>query len=292
MEYKPELILDSKCVLAEVPLFDDKTKRLYFIDILGCKLFCLDTLTNKVDVMDVGKNIGTIVFCQDGRLIAALRDGFYYVDFDKKELEFICNPEEDLPNNRYNDGKIDPRGNFIVGSISTNWDRGCGTDDLLAKLYSMDASGKVTILDSDVLTPNGLAWSSDNKTMYLVDTGRFVVYAYDYDINTGILSNRRNAIEIPDGYGYPDGMTIDNEDMIWVCQWGGSAVHRWNPNTGELLDTVKIPVSQPTCCIFAGDNMDEMYITSASIGAEDEAGAGGILKVKMNVKGKAPYIFA
>ena len=169
-----------------------------------------------------------------------------YYDFANKQLVFICNPEEDRPNNRFNDGKAAPGGYFIFGSVCMDWDKGYGTNEPLAQLYSMDKDYRVRVIDNDVVNSNGLAWTKDEKTMYFADTPRFKIYAFDYDKKTGMASNKRVVIDVPKEKGYPDGMTIDKEDMLWVCHWGGSAVNRWNPHTGEILDTIEMPISQPT----------------------------------------------
>ncbi len=126
--------------------------------------------------------------------------------------------------------------------------------------------------------------------MYYVDTPTHQVVAFDYDLETGDLSNRRVVVEIPEDQGSPDGMTIDSEGMIWVAHWGGWRVTRWNPNTGKLLDVVPVPASQVTSCTFGGPHLDKLYITTARVGLnEDELTkqphAGGLFCVELGIRG-------
>jgi sugar lactone lactonase YvrE len=146
------------------------------------------------------------------------------------------------------------------------------------------------MLDS-VTISNGLVWTSDSSNFYYIDTPTGRVDAYDYDHESGNISNCRTAVKIPDGQGGPDGMTIDSEDMVWVAHWGGSCVTRWNPLTGELLETVEVPgAKQITSCALGGPDLDDLYITSASIGLNDEGleeqpNAGNLFRLKVNARG-------
>ena len=130
-------------------------------------------------------------------------------------------------------------------------------------LYSLDTNLTVRQLWSNLTVSNGTGWSPNYSTMYLIDSPTKKVFAFDYDLITGNISNRRVVVTIPDTEGYPDGMTTDTEGMIWVALWAGYKVTRWNPNTGELLQTIPIPAPNVTSCTFGGANMNELYITTA-----------------------------
>jgi len=130
--------------------------------------------------------------------------------------------------------------------------------------------------------------------MYYIDTPTRQVTAFDYNLDSGDITNRRVAVEIPEGMGGPDGMTSDEEGNIWVAHWGGFQVTRWNPLTGEMLDTIPIPAPQVTSCIFGGENMNELYITTARTGLDEKTlkeypHAGGLFRVKTNIKGAVTY---
>jgi sugar lactone lactonase YvrE len=220
----------------------------------------------------------------------AIRDGFASLCIETGEVKMLC--EEIVEGVRMNDGKCDPAGRFWAGSMAYTGDTGAGT------LYRLDPDLSLhTVLDS-VTISNGLVWTSDNSTFFYIDTPTGRVDAYDYDHGTGNISNCRTAVEIPDGQGGPDGMTIDSEDMVWVAHWGGSCVTRWNPQTGELLETVEVPdAKQITSCALGGANLDDLYITSASIGLDDEGlaeqpNAGRLFRVKVKARGVPACGFA
>jgi len=291
MQYNPELILDCKYMIGEGTLWHPETKSLYFIDLLGNKIGRLNITNGDFDEMECGQNTGCIALSYKYDLIAAMQHGFYYVDFHNKKMVAICDPEKDKPNNRFNDGKVGPDGSFYAGTMSKDLDSGYGSYEPHGKLYRLDTHYNVDVIDNAVIISNGLAWTKDESVMYHVDTPTFQIKAYDYDKSTGKASNGRMAFKIPEHMGGPDGMTIDEEDMLWICHWGGSAVNRWNPKTGELVESIAMPVSQPTCCAFGGEDMDDLFITSASINTKNEPYAGGIFKVKLNVKGRRSYTF-
>ncbi|MEN9415054.1 MAG: hypothetical protein RLZ62_1358, partial [Bacteroidota bacterium] len=132
---------------------------------------------------------------------------------------------------------------------------------------------------------NGLAWSNDHRTMYYIDTPTFEVAAFDYDIATGSISNRRVAIRIPETDGYPDGMTTDREGCLWIAHWDGWQVTRWDPHTGRKIHHIPMPAARVTSCAFGGDTGSDLYITSARTGLSEEElgrmrGAGGVWKIQ------------
>jgi sugar lactone lactonase YvrE len=118
---------------------------------------------------------------------------------------------------------------------------------------------------SDVTISNGMAWSLDRQTFYYIDTLSFEVAAYDYDDATGNINNKRAVIKIAAGDGSPDGMTIDNQGMLWIAHWDGWQVTRWDPNTGAKLLRIELPAARITSCTFGGENLQDLYITSAKV---------------------------
>jgi len=204
---------------------------------------------------------------------------------ETEKLTFIVNPEEDVPNNRLNDGKVCPGGRFYAGSIDVP-----DAQKEKAGFYVLDIDHKVRKLLDKVTISNGLIWSHDNKTMYYIDSPLRRIDEFDYDIKTGDISNRRVLIAIPPGDDVPDGMTIDVDGNLWVAHWGGSKITQWNPKTKELLRTIPVPASRVTAMSFGGPNLEDLYITSARVGLSDEALAkeplaGSLFVVKPGVRG-------
>lgn len=283
MMHNVKLVVNKQAKVGEGPCWDEKTNLLYWVDIMGEKLHIHSPEKQTNQEIDIGQYIGTVAVREEGGLIVALKNGFYFLDLETEKLTPISDPESHLPENRFNDGKCDPAGRFWAGTMELN------VSGPNAALYRLGTDLKVDKVLDHITISNGMAWGSDFRTMYYIDTPTQEVVAFDYDINTGEISNKQTAVTIPKEDGSPDGMTIDEEGMIWVAHWGGSRVTRWNPRTGELLDTIKIPATNVTACVFGGENLDELFITTAR--SEGDPSSGGLFKVKLDVKGTPSYTF-
>ncbi|WP_089320035.1 SMP-30/gluconolactonase/LRE family protein [Pontibacter ummariensis] len=277
------LELDAKARLGEGALWHPTENKLYWIDIEGEKLHVYDPATKKDTEFLAGARIGTVVPVQGGGALVALQNGIHKIDTKTGKLTFIANPlKEGI---RFNDGKSDPAGRFWVGSMALDSKKGA------ASLYRMDKDRSVhEVLDS-VTISNGIVWSPDKKTMYYVDTPTMAVQAFDYNNETGEISNGRVVIRIPQSAGgAPDGMTIDAEGKLWVALWGAGAVTRWDPATGELLQRIEVPAPHTTSVAFGGKNLDKLYITSAREWLSPEQLekyplSGGLFVVEPGVRG-------
>lgn len=279
-----EVLEVDKALLGEGPLWLPENKQLVWVDIEGMQLHLYSPDTGISRAIAVGQRIGAVVPTTDGRMLCALQNGFYYLNMVNESIEPIADPEADLPNNRFNDGKCDPSGRFWAGTMPI------GGDDPVGALYRLDQDGTVHKMVTGVGCSNGIGWNLDQTTMYYIDTVTRRIDRFDYEATTGNISNRQTAIPIPENQGYPDGMAVDVEGMLWVAHWGGYCVSRWNPETGECLEKVELPVSQVTSCCFGGEHLDELYITSASVGLSEEQLlkeplAGSVFKYAPSVRG-------
>jgi sugar lactone lactonase YvrE len=163
-------------------------------------------------------------------------------------------------------------------------------------LYRLDPDGSVHRVLEGTTISNGLAWSAGGATLYYIDTGGQAIQAFDFDLETGGVSRRRDIAEVPVALGRPDGMAIDSEGMLWVALWDGGLVTRWDPKSGALLDRVSLPVSRPTSCAFGGPNLEDLYITSARSGLDAETLeaqplAGGLFRARVGVGGVPEFEF-
>lgn len=285
-----ELIADAQLTLGEGPSWDAENGLLYWVDIEQYRVYTYDPAKGELRHRDVGQYVGAVAPRQGGGLVMALQHGFYTYDPATDTTKLIAEPEAHLPNNRFNDGKCDPAGRFWAGSMSLVGESGTG------KLYRLDSDGTATPMVDGVSCSNGLAWSPDQQTMYYIDTPTMQVVAYTYDIDTGDIRDSRTAVRFERGMGAPDGMTIDAEGMLWIAHWGGWRVSRWNPNTGEKLTEIAVPAAHVTSCVFAGTDLTELYITTARTGLdaaalEQQPQAGGIFRVKTDVKGMPTYSY-
>lgn len=252
-----EVVVKHTCLLGEGPVWDMKRQRILWIDILRGDIHEFYPEAETFNTFNVGQLIGSIAICTDGKLIAALYDGFALIDMEKTEVQFLKDPEEHLPNNRFNEGKCDPAGRFWAGTLPLSEDTPAGN------VYALERDFSVTRKIVGVTISNGMAWSLDHEALYYIDTPTFEVVAYNYDKSDGSISNKRTVIKIQKEEGYPDGMTIDSEGMLWIGHWDGWQVIRWDPNTGKPLHRISLPVAKVTSCTFGGKNLQDLYITTA-----------------------------
>lgn len=286
-----ELILDAKATLGEGPAWDSKTQTLYWLDILAKRIYADTRILAELDDL-----IGCLAPRKNGNLLLGTRLGFADLNpFDQTQgkpasvqLTVLASLDEP-PTNRMNDGKCDPAGRFLAGTMDMN------EKDPNGALYSFDGK-QVTHLFDGITISNGLAWSIDYKIFYYIDTPTRVVKAFDYDLATGQIANPRIAVYIPESIGWPDGMTSDTEGNLWIAIWGGAQVTKWNPNTGTLLEQISVPALNTSSCVFGGKDMNELYITSARLGmsAADLKKyplSGGLFKVDTNIMGMPTFEF-
>lgn len=282
--YSLELLLDLKATLGEGPCWDRRNGLLYWVDIKENAVHAYDPYKGMNRTIRLDQMVGAAVPRETGGLVLALQHGFHLLDSETEQLTFIADPEKELPNHRFNDGKCDAAGRFWAGTLSFE------EKEPVAALYCLDTDGTVRQALDGVTVSNGLGWSPDGKTMYYIDSPTKRVAAYDFEVETGRLSNGRTVVTIPPDGGFPDGMTVDEEGMLWVAQWDGWQVSRWNPANGEQLTAIRLPAARVTSCTFGGTNNDELYITTARTGLSEEAlaaqpYAGGLFRVKPGVAG-------
>jgi sugar lactone lactonase YvrE len=264
---------------------------LYWVDINAHKVHVFDPGTGVDKSIDVGRPVGCLAPRRNGDLLLGLSNGFAALDIESGAVRPLIDPEAHLGDNRFNDGKCDPRGRFWAGTMSLKREKGG------ASLYCLFADLTVRTMLTGVTVSNGLAWSKDQKKMYYIDTGAQKVSVFSYNAETGDISRRRTAFSIPPDQGKPDGMTIDEEGMLWVAHWGGGRVSRWDPKQGRQIAEIEVPAPNVTSCAFGGPHLDELYITSARGPLNEEArkkhpGAGGIFRAKTGVRGVREPLFA
>lgn len=282
---KVKCILNNKSVLGEGPVWDESRKKLFFVDIMGKKINSFDPITKEFDSIETENPVGCIVFHKDNNIISAQQNKLVKINLDTKESVKILdfNLDEYL---RFNDGKCDINGRLWVGTMAT--DQAHPKARVCGSLFCADEKGNIKEVFDKMAIPNGIAFSSDNKYMYHIDTPTQCISRYDFDAKTGKLSNKTTAVKVPENEGSPDGMTIDCEGMLWVALWGGYAVARCNPETGEQLLKISVDAENISCCAFGGENMDELFITSA---INDNGEGGELFWYQTNTKGMSTYRF-
>jgi len=279
-----ELLYDIKATLGEGPVWDADTQMLYWVDILNKRIYADGEVFLETD-----ETIGCLSLRKEGGLIFTKRASFWTCESDASNLTLLSTLEDELPNNRFNDGKCDPRGRFLAGTMDM------GEKEPNGSLYSVSGKSVMTLL-KNVTISNGLAWSPDYKTLYYIDTPTHEVKAFDYDLETGSISNMRVVIRLSKSLGHPDGMTSDTQGNLWIAMWGGAKVTKWDPHTGQLMEQIPVPAMNVSSCVFGGRNMNELFLTSARVGlGEDTLDqyplTGGVFCLETNIEGMPSFKF-
>jgi len=285
-----ELVLDARAELGEGPCWDAIDQSLVWVDITQSLVHFYEPATRRDTVLDVGQPVGCVARRSAGGLVLGLRDGFGLLDAPSSNLDLVAPVEDDNRLNRMNDGKCDPQGRLWAGTMAFDSTPGAGV------LYRFDLERGAAPMLADTTVSNGIDWSLDETTMYYIDSGAHRVDEFDWDGEHGTIGNRRPLIEIPESEGVPDGMTVDAEGFLWVAIWDGWAVRRYAPD-GTLDRVVELPVARVTSCAFGGADLCDLYITSASVGLDDQQlgqqpHAGGLFRFRPGVRGRHANLFA
>ncbi len=282
------LVADVKALLGEGPVWVAREAALYWVDIKGRRLLRLDEAGTCEWPTPV--RIGSIAPCARGGFIAGTDEGFYAIDLeDEPRFTPLFDPEADLADNRFNDGKVDRSGRFWAGTMDDNERASTGS------LYRLDSVQDCVKVDKGYAVTNGPAFSPAGDVMYHTDSARRKIYRFALAAD-GTPGERSTFLHFTGAEGYPDGMTVDAEGCLWVAFWDGWAVRRFS-STGETLETIETPVQRPTSVAFGGPLFDRLYITSARIGLDETAlavqpSAGGLFMVETGVAGLAEQPFA
>lgn len=277
--------------LGEGALWDVRQQLLYWVDIVGNKIYAYNPRNKSNLAYDVGQSVGTVVLSEDDQILLGLRNGIASLNPNTGTVTVLTDPESDKPHTRLNDGKCDPQGRFWVGSICERAPHNDGG------LYCLDADLTVTQKLFGIQCSNGLVWTRDARTFYYIDTPTREIWGFCFDAATASLSEKRVVATVPQELGFPDGMTIDEDDHLWVALWEGGRVLRIDPSNGRIELEIPVPARNVTSVAFGGEALDELYITTASVGMSPEQQAefpkaGSLFRVKLPYRGVPTRRFA
>lgn len=279
------VVAEVENLLGESPVWSLREQKLYWVDSRGPTIFRLDPATGLIERRGMNSLIGSIGLrtAGTGALVVAMQDGLHFVNFDTGETLPVVDPETDLPENRFNDGRTDRQGRYWTGTMSDVRRDPTGT------LYRLDVDHSVARIRGDVIVPNSICWSPDSLVMYFADTYRDRIMRYRFDPETGTLHDEQLFADTSDRPGRPDGSTVDADGFLWNAEFGGGRVVRYAPD-GRIDRVIPLPVSQPTSCTFGGKDLATLFITSAHQRLSAEARtaqplAGNVFAVSPGVKG-------
>jgi len=273
-----ELIFHAGSTLLEGPIWDYNNQVLYCVSIEQGLIYQINPDTGEVQSFPTQGSVGCVAIDKEGNLISAEKGGIFSINPKTRE-RFYLTQFESSGDLRYNDGRFDPIGRFLVGTKSEK-DFFSEKKVVKGKLFSYFNNDHRVLLD-DLMISNGIGFSRNGKKMYFIDTPTKKVAQYDYNLDTGDVLFEKYIIDI-DGSGWPDGMCVDSEENIWVAEWEGGRVRKWNVNTGEVMSEVVLPCPRVTSCCLGGKNLDELYITTAK--SEGSVFSGSLFRKKLNRK--------
>lgn len=279
----PLLLIDCNGHNAENPLWHPQHQCLYWSDIPVGKLFRYDLENREYEQIYSGEPVGGFTIQADGALLLLKTHGTVEIWKEGDIIPVIPNIPE-AKGTRFNDAIADRKGRVYAGIMAT--------EETPGKLYRIDLDGSYHAVVEDLLVPNGMAFDADYTHFYLTDSEHRAIYRFNYDEETGALSNQTTHIRTPENEGLPDGMTIDAEGFIWSARWNGSSVHRYKPN-GEHHSKIDLPTEKVSCVTFGGKDYDQIFISTARGDNAPNSGkpgynsaAGDIFYMKADVKGR------
>lgn len=289
-----EILVDQRAQTGEGPAWDAKVQHLYWLDIPQSTIFRYnpaDGSNQSLDLSQQFESIGTLAPRQKGGLLIAPERKIGFLDWETGQVEIVLEVEPDLPDNRFNDGKCDPRGRMLIGSMSNHQD-----GQPHGSLYCIDTDLTLRKLRDGLFVSNGMGWSPDYRQFYLVDSRSRDIWVYDYDLETGSIQNQRVAFRLPEGHFVGDGMTVDQQGMIWLALWDGARITRWDPYAGRLLEEHSFPAKRTSSCVFGGKDMDELYVTSATKGISEPDWQlypynGALMRQRLAIRGMPTFAF-
>ena len=282
---KVELLDDCNNSLGEGITYSSSNNNLYWLDIGNVsKLYSLDLSSNKKEIFELPEIVTATSIKSQNELILATTNGLKLFNTANKKFESVVNIENQQSLTRSNDGASDALGRFWLGTMQNNFDKngnGIPIKENIGKLYKVDTNKKISVIEEDLGIPNTFVWSPDNKNFYFTDTLHGTILSYNFELESGELSNKKNFATFD--RGYPDGSTIDTDGCIWNCRWGGSCIVRFTPS-GKVDQIIEMPVQNITNCVFGGKDMKTLFITTAS--NEDRNNLdGSLFSINLNYQG-------
>jgi sugar lactone lactonase YvrE len=277
MNMEPELVADYQCITGEGPLWHPDEKRVYWLDIPTGRMFRYEPATGKHEQCYQGEVVGGFTIQDDGALLLFMARGAVKI-WREGQLTTVIEEIPDERTTRFNDVIADPMGRVFCGTMPTK--------ERLGRLYRLDPDGTLTKLLEGIGCSNGMGFTPDRKHMYYTDSPKREIYIFDYDQDSGAITNQRVFVRTPEGEGIPDGMTVDAEGYVWGARWDGGCLVRYAPDGTEVL-RIQFPAKKVSSVTFGGEDYTDIYVTTAGGNKKETEGwgAGGLFRINLGIRG-------
>ena len=274
---EPELVADYQCITREGPLWHPDEKRVYWLDIPTGRMFRYEPATGKHEQCYQGEVVGGFTIQDDGALLLFMARGAVKI-WREGQLTTVIEEIPDERTTRFNDVIADPMGRVFCGTMPTK--------ERLGRLYRLDPDGTLTKLLEGIGCSNGMGFTPDRKHMYYTDSPKREIYIFDYDQDSGAITNQRVFVRTPEGEGIPDGMTVDAEGYVWGARWDGGCLVRYAPDGTEVL-RIQFPAKKVSSVTFGGEDYTDIYVTTAGGNKKETEGwgAGGLFRINLGIRG-------
>ncbi|MEA4854257.1 MAG: SMP-30/gluconolactonase/LRE family protein [Christensenella sp.] len=290
---KFNLCVDARLCLSETPIWDDRLRQLYWTDTLGGIVHRYDPATGDDTSWKTGQPVGSAIPCSDPNfMLCALEDGLYLLNLSSGALTFVSNPET-RPGFRYNDTRVDAAGRIFTSSVSTLYGSPEYREEITGKFYMIDTDGSISVIAPAVNQYNGIVWNRDNTKMFVVDTYFQKLLVFPFSLSTVPSASEAISIDVSP-FGMPDGISINEEDELFLCHWSGKISH-WRKQL-QLESLIPFPVEYPCCGGFGGTDKKCFYVASSAfqytpVDFERNPGAGGIFEATCRIPGCLDHFY-
>lgn len=286
--YEIELLLDARASIGECPVWAPECEALYWIDVRAPALYRTDVRTLTTETWGLPADVGGYALSEDGRTaLVALRTGLFALELKSKTLNKLAESPFDQRTHRFNEVDCDPAGRLWLG-VMFEPKPGVHAEPQSGAIHSFSFTEGLISHPDYALTPNGLAWSLDHRALYIAHTKEGRIETVEFDPQVGTLGRKRPFATIPKSIGVPDGGAIDAQGFYWSAIHGGACLHRYAPD-GRIDQALHLPVTNPTMMAFGGNDLRELYVTSARHDRAANHHDGGIFRVQSPVKGRLRY---
>jgi sugar lactone lactonase YvrE len=290
-----EIIVSNPALLGECPAWDERQQVLYWVDIEGKLIHRFDPRSGAHQSRETQGRPGSFVFTTDPEvLLVAMEHELRWFHWESGRSDTFVALEPPGNGNRLNDGKTDPAGRYVVGSMHEDPNDGRAT----GTLYSVEADGTFSVVRDHIGVSNGLGFDPIRHCAYFADTHRRTIERYDYDLATGEFTNEQLFFDYGDLPGLPDGACVDSDGCYWSASVYGWAVIRISPE-GEVIDRISVPVEKPSMPAFGGADFRTLFISTIGMGGSrrsadghDGAVPGNLLGIDLDVEGSPEAVFA